>query len=48
VCAAGAQQVRKNRRILEKLSLYIATPDGARAMLGLKGRDAVAFRSRIG
>jgi uncharacterized protein (DUF849 family) len=33
-----AQQVRKIRRILEELSLEIATPDEARAMLALKGR----------
>jgi uncharacterized protein (DUF849 family) len=38
-----AEQVRKIRRILEELSLEIATPDEARAMLGLKGRQAVAF-----
>ena len=38
-----AEQVRKIRRILEELSLEIATPDEARAMLGLKGKDAVAF-----
>ncbi|SFN97374.1 Uncharacterized conserved protein, DUF849 family [Variovorax sp. PDC80] len=38
-----AEQVRKIRRILEELSLEIASPDEARAMLGLKGRDAVAF-----
>lgn len=38
-----ADQVRKIRRILEELSLEIATPDEARSMLGLKGRDAVAF-----
>ncbi|MET0310860.1 MAG: 3-keto-5-aminohexanoate cleavage protein [Burkholderiaceae bacterium] len=38
-----AEQVRKIRRILEELSLEIATPDEARAMLGLKGREAVAF-----
>ncbi|ANN65288.1 3-keto-5-aminohexanoate cleavage protein [Bordetella bronchialis] len=38
-----AEQVRKIRGILEALSLEIATPDDARAMLGLKGRDAVAF-----
>ena len=31
------------RRILEELSLEIATPDEAREMLGLKGKDAVAF-----
>ena len=39
-CAA---QVRKIRRILEELSLEIATPADARAMLGLKGAHAVAF-----
>lgn len=38
-----AEQVRKIRRILEELSLEIATPDEARQMLGLKGRDQVAF-----
>jgi uncharacterized protein (DUF849 family) len=38
-----AEQVRKIRRILEELSLEIATPDEAREMLGLKGKDAVAF-----
>ncbi len=38
-----AEQVRKIRRILDELSLEIATPDEARAMLGLKGKDAVNF-----
>ena len=38
-----AEQVRKIRRILEELSLEVATPDDAREMLALKGRDAVAF-----
>ncbi|BBU31239.1 3-keto-5-aminohexanoate cleavage protein [Burkholderia sp. THE68] len=38
---SNAQQVRKIRRILEELSLEIASPDEARAMLGLKGRDKV-------
>ncbi|MEI2418468.1 3-keto-5-aminohexanoate cleavage protein [Orrella sp. JC864] len=38
-----AEQVRRIRLILEALSLEIATPAEARAMLGLKGRDAVAF-----
>lgn len=36
-----ADQVRKIRRILEELSLEIATPDEVRVMLGLKGRQAV-------
>lgn len=38
---SNAQQVRKIRRILEELSFEIATPDEARAMLGLKGRNKV-------
>jgi len=38
-----AEQVRKIRRILDELSLEVATPDEARCMLGLKGKDAVAF-----
>ncbi|WP_250455482.1 3-keto-5-aminohexanoate cleavage protein [Caballeronia sp. ATUFL_M2_KS44] len=38
---SNAQQVRKIRRILEELSFEIATPDEARAMLGLKGRHEV-------
>jgi uncharacterized protein (DUF849 family) len=38
-----AEQVRKIRRILEELSLEVATPDEAREMLALKGRDAVGF-----
>ncbi len=38
-----AEQVHKIRRILDELSLEVATPAEARAMLGLKGRDAVGF-----
>ena len=38
-----AEQVHKIRRILDELSLDVATPAEARAMLGLKGRDAVGF-----
>ncbi|MDH3741215.1 MAG: 3-keto-5-aminohexanoate cleavage protein, partial [Hyphomicrobiales bacterium] len=38
-----ASQVTKIRRILEDLSLEIATPDEAREMLDLKGGDQVAF-----
>ena len=38
-----ADQVRKIRRILDELSLEVATPAEARAMLALKGADAVAF-----
>jgi uncharacterized protein (DUF849 family) len=40
---SNAEQVRMVRQILEGLSLEIATPDEARTMLGLKGRDNVAF-----
>ena len=39
----NAQQVTKIRRILEDLSLEIATPAEAREMLDLKGGDQVAF-----
>jgi uncharacterized protein (DUF849 family) len=40
---SNADQVRKIRRILEELSLEVASPDEARAMLALKGKDDVAF-----
>jgi uncharacterized protein (DUF849 family) len=40
---ANRDQVRRIRTILEALSLDIATPDDARAMLQLKGANAVAF-----
>ncbi|NUZ05297.1 3-keto-5-aminohexanoate cleavage protein [Piscinibacter koreensis] len=40
---SNAEQVRKIRRILQELSLEIATPDDARSMLGLKGRDATGI-----
>jgi uncharacterized protein (DUF849 family) len=40
---SNADQVRRIRTILEALSLEIATPDEARAMLALKGGDKVAF-----
>ena len=40
---SNAEQVAKIRRIVEELSLEVATPDEARAMLGLKGADQVAF-----
>ena len=39
----NAEQVRKIRRILEELSLEIATPDEAREMLELKGSSKVHF-----
>ena len=40
---SNAEQVAKIRRILEELSLEIATPDEARAILQLKGGDQVGF-----
>jgi uncharacterized protein (DUF849 family) len=39
----NAEQVGKIRSIIEALSLDIATPDEARALLGLKGGDQVGF-----
>ena len=40
---SNAEQVAKVRRILEELGLDIATPAEARAILGTKGADNVAF-----
>jgi uncharacterized protein (DUF849 family) len=40
---SSAQQVRKIRAIIENLGLRVATPAEARARLGLKGGDQVAF-----
>ena len=40
---SNAAQVTRMRGILEALSLEIATPDDARAVLQLKGRNNVAF-----
>jgi uncharacterized protein (DUF849 family) len=40
---SNAQQVEKIARILDELSLEIATPDEARQKLGLKGRDRTAI-----
>jgi uncharacterized protein (DUF849 family) len=40
---SNAEQVAKIRHILEELSLEIATPDEARTLLQLKGRDQVFF-----
>ncbi len=39
----SAEQVAKIRRIIEELGLSLATPNEARAMLGLKGADRVKF-----
>ncbi len=40
---SNRDQVAKIRRIVEDLSLEVATPEEARAMLGLKGGDRVNF-----
>jgi uncharacterized protein (DUF849 family) len=40
---SNAEQVSRIRRILEELSLEVATPTEARALLGLKGADQVGF-----
>jgi uncharacterized protein (DUF849 family) len=40
---SNAEQVRQVRKIIEGLSLEIATPDEAREILHLKGADAVGF-----
>ena len=40
---SNADQVAKIRRIVEELSLEVATPAETRAMLDLKGGDSVAF-----
>ena len=40
---SNAQQVAKNRRIIEDLGCEVATPDEAREMLAPKGADRVAF-----
>lgn len=40
---SNAQQVELIAQIVTRLGRTIATPDEARAMLGLKGRDKVAF-----
>jgi uncharacterized protein (DUF849 family) len=43
LAVSSAEQVRRVRTILEGMSLEIATPDEARVMLQLKGRDRVGF-----
>jgi len=43
LATSNAEQVAKIRRILEELSLDIATPAEARAILHLKGGDRVGF-----
>ena len=43
LAASNADQVAKIRRIVEDLSLTVATPDEARARLALKGGDQTNF-----
>jgi uncharacterized protein (DUF849 family) len=43
LAASNAQQVARIRQIVEALGREVATPAEARAMLGLKGGDRVAF-----
>jgi uncharacterized protein (DUF849 family) len=43
LASSNAQQVTRVRQILEGMSLAIATPDEARAMLALKGANNVGF-----
>lgn len=43
LAASNAEQVARARRLLEEIGCEIATPDEARAMLGLKGGDRVGF-----
>ncbi|MFN3615402.1 MAG: 3-keto-5-aminohexanoate cleavage protein [Rubrimonas sp.] len=43
LATSNAQQVAKAKALLESLSIEVATPDEARAMLGLKGGDRVGF-----
>ncbi|ABE36194.1 hypothetical protein DR64_8162 [Paraburkholderia xenovorans LB400] len=43
LATSNAEQVRKIRRIIEELSLDIATPDEARAMLKTKGANETSF-----
>lgn len=44
LATSNAQQVTLIRQIVERLGRDIATPDEARQMLGLKGRDKVGFQ----
>lgn len=43
LASSNAEQVRKIRLILEELGLDVATPEEARSMLALKGRDLVSI-----
>ncbi len=43
LAASNADQVRRIRTIIEALGLRVATPEEAREMLGLKGKERVNF-----
>lgn len=43
LATSNAEQVAKIRRVLEELSLTVATPDEARTLMQTKGGDDVAF-----
>lgn len=43
LATSNAEQVAMVRKLIEGLALEVATPDEARAMLSLKGGDAVTF-----
>ena len=46
LATSNAQQVAKIRAVVEDLGRPIATPDDARRMLGLKGRDGVTLTQK--
>jgi len=46
LATSNAQQVKKIRAVVEDLGRPIATPDDARRMLGLKGRDGVTLTKK--
>jgi len=46
LATSNAQQVAKIRAVVEDLGRPIATPDDARRMLGLKGRDGVTLTKK--
>lgn len=43
LAASNADQVRRIRTVVEALGGRVASPDEARELLGLKGRNAVDF-----
>ncbi len=45
LATSNAQQVRLIRGVLEALGMQIATPDEARVLLGLKGRDQLNLKA---